>query len=715
MRRPLSLALTAICLNLLHPLPAHAAPVAPVVVIGMSGVTWAKVSPGDTPHIYDFAKSASIGAMTVRTVRTAACPESGWLALSSGRRAAATAPADAPEPNRPPCAALTVAAAGGAATIPGWSEYLRAAADSSYGAKLGLLGDSLAQANICATAVGPGAAIALADGAGRVPRYLGRAEFAAGKRGESQCPLTVVDVGSYRDPRDRPRAGSEPDAPGQSLRELDQNVAQVLGSTDPHARIILASLADSGRTAQLQVIAASGPGFPPGLLNTRSTRQSALIQATDLAPTILALLAAAAPSGLVGSALQSSASGSFTDRQQKVTDLSDSARIAGALVAPFFILLVLAQILLYAIAAITLRRETLPTQKIRSAVATIATFFGCVPVATYWGNTLPWWRFDQPGWRLVLWILLITTAVSVVARCGPWRRAPLGSLGAVAGLTMGTMVLDVLAGSRLQTATLMGLQPLVAGRFYGFGNLTYALYATAALLFTIAVVDPIIRRGRTRAAGLIAAAIGVVATMIDVSPRWGSDFGGPIGMIPAFSVLTLTILGVRLSLAKLAAIGGGTLALVAAVATADWTRPPDERTHLGRFVQSILDGETTQVIARKIAGNISVLTSSVFTVLVPFAVLFLVLVLFRPARWGAPGLAQAYRQSPALRPGLICLLILLGLGFAVNDSGIAIPAVGATLAIPLLTALSLGASNPAHGHASIEPPMPTKAANPPKA
>ncbi|MGL5829438.1 MAG: hypothetical protein ACRC0L_07700, partial [Angustibacter sp.] len=405
--------------------------------------------------------------------------------------------------------------------------------------------------------------------------------------------------------------------PGQSLREIDQNFARVLGSADTNTRIIAASLADAGRTPQLQLIAATGPGFPPGLLNAPSTRQAALVQSTDLTPTILTLLSVDAPSGLVGSALRHGESDTFAGRWQKVTDLSDSARIAGTLVAPFFILLVVAQITLYVIAAVALRRERLPTRRIRPLVATIATFLGCIPMATYWGNTVPWWRLPHPVWLLTLWIGLITAVGTLLARRGPWRHTALGSLGLVAALTMGTMVLDVLTGSRLQTATLMGLQPLVAGRFFGFGNLAYALFAAAAILLTTALVDPLLRGGRRTAAGLVAAVIGLIATALDVAPRWGSDFGGPLGLVPAFSIFTLILVGIRLSPRRILAIVSGTAVLLAAVAITDWTQPADRRTHLGRFVQSVLDGETATVVSRKIAGNLSVLTSSVFTILVP--------------------------------------------------------------------------------------------------
>jgi hypothetical protein len=250
---------------------------------------------------------------------------------------------------------------------------------------------------------------------------------------------------------------------------------------------------------------------------------------------------------------------------------------------------------------------------------------------------------------------------------------------------------DILGGSRLQTSSLMGLQPVVAGRFYGFSNVAFALFATGALLLATAVADALVRRGRRGAAAAAVAGIGVVATALDVSPAWGSDFGGPIGMVPAFAILTLLVLGLRLSWRRLLLIAIGTVVVLTAVSVADWLRPPADQTHLGRFVQTVIDGGALQVIARKGQQNLTILTSSPLSLLIPFAAVFVALVLMRPSSWGARALQQAYDRSPTLRHGLVCLLLLLGIGFAVNDSGTVIPAIGATLAIPLVIAASMRA------------------------
>ena len=49
-------------------------PVAPVVLIGTGGVQWSDVSPQATPNLARLAQVGSIGDVTVRSVKPAACP-----------------------------------------------------------------------------------------------------------------------------------------------------------------------------------------------------------------------------------------------------------------------------------------------------------------------------------------------------------------------------------------------------------------------------------------------------------------------------------------------------------------------------------------------------------------------------------------------------------------------------------------------------------------
>ena len=253
------------------------------------------------------------------------------------------------------------------------------------------------------------------------------------------------------------------------------------------------------------------------------------------------------------------------------------------------------------------------------------------------------------------------------------------------------LLVDVVTGSTLQLSSLMGYSPLVAGRFYGFGNLAFSLFATGMLLGVTAVADSLLRNDRQRLAVAVVVVTGVVAVLVDGWPRWGSDFGGVLALVPGFAVLALLVAGIRVSWWRAALIGLAAAATIAVVAYLDWRNPAADRSHLGRFVQQVLDGEATTIVQRKLEANLRAFRNYLLALIVPIGFAFVVLVLMRPGASRAAALARAYDRSPTLRSGVIAMLVTLGIGFAVNDSGIAIPAVALFVAIPLLLAASVRA------------------------
>ncbi len=166
------------------------------------------------------------------------------------------------------------------------------------------------------------------------------------------------------------------------------------------------------------------------------------------------------------------------------------------------------------------------------------------------------------------------------------------------------------------------------------------------------------------------------------------------------------MLGVRLTVRRVVLVGLGTVAVVTLVSILDWLRPPEDQSHLGRFVQTVIDGGAGDVIRRKLDQNLDILFSSNLSVLVPVGVLFVVLVLLRPTSFGAPALQRAFDRSPVLRAGLVAGLVMWVIGFALNDSGTAIPAVSAILGIPLVIATSITALSDAAAPPAAPPPPP---------
>ena len=80
-------------------------------------------------------------------------------------------------------------------------------------------------------------------------------------------------------------------------------------------------------------------------------------------------------------------------------------------------------------------------------------------------------------------------------------------------------------------------------------------------------------------------------------------------------------------------------------------------------------GSFTTVITRKLGANLGVITSTVWTAMVPIALA----VRACTSCGGRPGAARAIRD--AIPESLAGLLVVGFLGFALNDSGIAVPGV----------------------------------------
>ena len=115
-----------------------------------------------------------------------------------------------------------------------------------------------------------------------------------------------------------------------------------------------------------------------------------------------------------------------------------------------------------------------------------------------------------------------------------------------------------------------------------------------------------------------------------------------------------------------------TVVLFLAIGFLDLSRPSGDRTHLGRLFESVGDegwSAFETVVVRKLGANLSVLTSSVWTLMLPAVFAFLGYLV-----WRAPGkLRLIGERIPEIRAAVAGLITLGVLGFALNDSGIAVP------------------------------------------
>jgi hypothetical protein len=691
-----------------------------VVLVGVPGLAWTDVTPEDMPTLHSLAGTDAAASLTVRTIRSRTCTVDGWLTLGAGKRAIDLEDTtgngepdrfcrEAPEPVR----------AGDGMAVPGWDELTERQADQGYGTELGLLGVRLAEAGVCATAAGPGAAMALADESGRVASYRPDVSDLTSET-ISACPVTVVDLGGLpvRPAPDGDAVGAD-DADGvanDDLRErvlaqrraaaaeIDRQITALAAIVPDDVALLVAGVADSAAATSipaadeplliapsgLRVAIAAGPmpsgdAYGPNWLSSRSTRWTGLVQLTDIAATLADFAGLDDPSaGTVGGPwrLDGAHPRSAAGTVDELVSAHRATMVFRTQSGPFFQFLGLGQLIFFGGALLWLRArpsDRTPVLRIIQHVALAAASF---PVASFLANLGTWWRFEHPAVALWATVAAITLVVTVVATAGPWRHRIYGPPGVIAGITAIVLAGDVSTGGALQQTSLLGLSPVVGGRFFGFSNISFALFAVAVIVAAAALAQWLRDLGwTTRAVTTVTATAGLLAIAATGSTAAGANVGGTLSLVPGVALLVLAVAGARITVTRLAAAGVLALAVIALVSWLDWLRPTGSRTHFGQFFADVLDGETLRVIVRKAKASLGTLQRAPhYGTLVPLA--------YAVIGWlsrgsGIAGMRSAYTRWPLLRYAIWAGLLTGAVAFAVNDSGIIIPALLLTLGVPL--------------------------------
>ncbi|WP_431906835.1 hypothetical protein [Nonomuraea jabiensis] len=644
-----------------------------VAFIGVPGLMWDDLDPADTPRLWRLAGQSGIGSLSVKAVGTVTCAYDGWLTVASGVRSAVGRRCGMPpEP---------VAQGSGAVVseVPGLLQ-LR---DGTYA---GTLGTAVHAAGQCTAAVGPGAALALADRTGKVDLY---AAEPAGLADWSRCRMLAVDVDVLVKPYIVDgKLPLEPEllAPERRralVREADTKVGAALDKLPPDTEIVLAGIGDHGSVPHLRVAMWQRPGMAaaPGgevagpSVGANSTRRADIVVLPDITPTLLNAMGIAPPSTVIGLPWQLGERTTIDDLRR--ADLKGTA-VRGT-TGVFFTGFAIVQVVFYALAYFLLSRR-----RRLGGVGVTAIVLASIPVSTYAVNLVPWERSPAPVTTLIGGVLAGTAIIAAVALGGPWRRHPLGPPAAVAATTAAVLVGDLLTGTTLQFNSLMGYTAVVGGRYYGLANIPFALLATAVLMVTAVAAEHFVRVGRKRLAVAGVTGLGVVAMLLAGWPGVGSDFGGVIAFVPGIAVTALLVAGKRVSVVKLAAfcaLGGVAVSIIAVL---DHLRPPASQTHLGRFVGQVIDGTFLPMIGRKLGAMLNTMLSPNLMPIVLAGLAFLIFAVLRPGQISAGIVPKAFARAPMLRAGLVGALVSGVVGMLVNDSGTAVLSMAVALAVPLV-------------------------------
>ncbi|MFN2594739.1 MAG: hypothetical protein ABR579_07620 [Actinomycetota bacterium] len=697
---------------------ASAAECGHVVVVTTPAVTWADIAKYRPPNILAAARAGATGSMAVRTITSRTSYASGFATIGAGSRIDAGHTIRSPATLRSPLSAELESGirAGGIVELDDLAD------EAGYGARPGAL----------ATALGPDRpvfAIGNADPGKPPPLPLGRGRwsllaamdeegvvsrsatgpsllrdradgpFGTGTDAVLQdkafltalnvdCSTIVIDNGDLEraDEEALVSDSADPGAFGEALSATDSLVGNVSTQLDFERDLLLILSPTSpwwDPHTHLGIAIARGPGFPAGTtLESASTRRAGYVTLPDIAPTILAhqdverpsvmdgrpWYARRGPSDRIGSAIESDREAVFVDQMQ--------SRVSTAFVI-FEALVYLAAIVL--LGGWRSKRSGPGWRRgFEIAALTIAAF----PAVTYAAGMVSQHRLGAIGFASVL----VGASAIVVGVVYLLFKRPLDRLLVLTGATVVLLALDLIAGGRLQISTVFGYSPIVAGRFQGIGNIAFAVLAGAVIVAASLVVH----RWGPRTGLLVAGALFLVAIVVDGAPFLGSDVGGVIALVPGLAIAWFLLTG-RSPNWKIVVVGivagivvlGGFLAL-------DLARPPESRTHLARLfldVKSQGIHVLTDTIVRKARANLRVFRTTIWTYFMPAALALLGVLLLKPrGRW-----SELARDYPRIRAGLIGGLVVAVLGFAVNDSGIVIPAVIFSYLVPmaLLVHLSL--------------------------
>ena len=457
--------------------------------------------------------------------------------------------------------------------------------------------------------------------------------------------------------------------------DLERDRVLVLGPTGPRGR------------AQLGIAALIGKGFEPGEARSATTRRPGYVSLPDIGPTVLDAFGIEAPGAMTGNAITSAGGGTPSDATLAGLEYDNEvARFRDRATGPISATFVIFQVLTYGAAALALTRW----RRMRGWVAFAALITLAQPSLAFASRLVPYQNLTIVGYVVAFFLAgaLLATLATAVGRVAERRMGPAGPMVApllLVGLTLAVLLVDALVGSPLQINTVFGYSPTVAGRFAGWGNLAFALVASASIVVATGLWGIGVLEGKGRRTAIVAAILAVVV-VVDGLPFLGSDVGGVLALVPAAAVVVLLLSGRSVSFRRLVMIGIGTIALLSVFAAVDLSRPKESRTHLGRIAAKVIDadgGGLATIVARKVNANISILTSSIWTWVIPVAILF-----FSFLVWRRTGLLRALEERvPGLRTGLIGALVAGALGFALNDSGVAVPAMMLAVVLPYVTYL----------------------------
>jgi hypothetical protein len=337
------------------------------------------------------------------------------------------------------------------------------------------------------------------------------------------------------------------------------------------------------------------PGGGDRALSSRTTKQRGLISSIDIAPTILHHLGLPIPAEMRGEPIETDG---MLDSPALRSLMARLHVVGGRRLKALGVLLCAWAALLLGAALLDGLRGA-PVGRRRGSAATAGTWAMRVgALAVLWAPAAVLVTAAvQPGaaveYAAIALLCLGLGALSDALL--PWPRAPL----APAVVCVLALSIDALAGAQLLVRSLLGPNPILGARFYGFGN---ELKSGLAVLVLGAVAAALYPAVRSRRAALAMAGAGAALAAIVGAARIGAGVGGTILVAVGFAVAAILLWPGGFSRRRaLIAVCAPVLALVV-LALIDLATAHGSGHYTGSILHARSAGEVRDVIERRYAA-----------------------------------------------------------------------------------------------------------------
>ncbi|HEX2576907.1 MAG TPA: hypothetical protein VHK88_11210, partial [Aquihabitans sp.] len=582
-----------------------------------------------------------------------------------------------------------------AIVVPGLREVEATNRGQHEGARLGALAAAL-ERNGWSTAVvadgGPASAAGLAVVSPDGGVDAGTLDPAPGSVGDAIAALPATRAVAVVELDAVARAEVAEAGPAERRRavaDADRDLAAVVDALGPDDLLVVLSPTAPGTRDHPTPFVVAGPGIDAGTACSATTRKAGYVTLADVSALVLDRAGIRVPGSMAGTPITTeatSASGAarLAERGDAIAETRFVDRAAGHLLVALPIVFATWSLLALVVTVLPLGRAA---PAARALVRWVGLLLATVPIVTFAVAAPSVRDWGQPRWAVVVWV-----AAAVLGAAAALLRPPARAAIAVAALTWAVLVVDLLTGGRLQFDSALGNSPSVGWRFAGIGNLAFGLLAASTLVLAVAAWWWVGRRRPGTPAVVAAGAIFAVAVVVDGAPDLGADVGGVLTLATVGALTLWTLAGRRLSPVRIALAGLVALGVLGLLAAVDLTRPEASQTHLGRLVRDVFGGgggDSIDVLWRKADAALATFVRSSLVWIVICTVLLggLLWGLARPA-------LRRLLALPAARPLVVGGGALLLLGGALNDSGVMVPAIMATVLVPAAVHLLLAPPAP---------------------